>query len=300
MNHDGANLKISQLRALATVAKHQNFSQAALELNVSQSGISHAIASLEEELGVQLLHRGRYGAHLTPVGEQVVTQAQAIFTNLGNIVNAAQHAKGLDGGSVRIATFRSLATNIIPKILVQFRAQFPNIKVTIAEFEEATELEQALHQGSADIGLSDLLNPDQFETFELLKDEYIVLLPPDAKIAAETKTLTWEELARFPLILPHSQSCSKHINPYVEKETIPLNVAYRIRGDSTMISLVQQGLGAAILPRLAAEPIPDSLVAYNLPIPLERVIQVAMLKDAMHTPATYAFLETLQGLNCLS
>lgn len=288
------NIKIYQLRALVAVAEHQNFSQAALELNVSQSGISHAIASLEEELGVQLLHRGRYGAKVTPVGEQIVKHAESIFSCVSDIVSTAQHAKGLDGGNVRVATFRSLATNVIPEILVQFRTQFPNIKVTIAEYEEATELEQALHQGNADISLSDLLNPSEFDCFELLRDEYVALLPPNTEMDNDMEKLTWEQLATFPLILPNSQSCSKHINPYVQKQEIPLEVAYRIRGDSTIISLVKQGLGAAILPRLAAEPIPETIHACNLPIPLERVIHVAMCKDAMHTPATYAFLETLK------
>jgi len=289
------NIKISQLRALVAVAQHQNFSQAALELNVSQSGISHAIASLEEELGVQLLHRGRYGAHLTPVGEQIVQHAANVLTHLSDIVSAAQHAKGLDGGRVRVATFRSLATHLLPEILVKFRQQFPNIKVTITEFEEWTELEQALQQGNADISLSDLLNPNDFDSFELLRDEYVVLLPPNTVIHQETKTLTWEQLAQFPLILPNSQSCSRYIEPYVQQEKVPLEVAYRIRGDSTMISLVKQGLGAAILPRLAAEPIPETIHACNLPIPLERVIYAAMRKDALHTPATYAFLETLRA-----
>jgi len=289
------NIKISQLRALVAVAQHQNFSQAALELNVSQSGISHAIASLEEELGVQLLHRGRYGAHLTPVGEQIVQHAANVLTHLSDIISAAQHAKGLDGGRVRVATFRSLATHLLPEILVKFRQRFPNIKVTITEFEEWTELEQALQQGNADISLSDLLNPNDFDSFELLRDEYVVLLPPNTVIHQETKTLTWEELAQFPLILPNSQSCSRYIEPYVQQEKVPLEVAYRIRGDSTMISLVKQGLGAAILPRLAAEPIPETIHACNLPIPLERVIYAAMRKDALHTPATYAFLETLRA-----
>jgi len=288
------NLKISQLRALVAVAHHKNFSNAALELNVSQSGISHAIASLEEELGVQLLHRGRHGAHLTPVGEQICQHAETILSGLSDIITEAQHAKGLHGGSVRVATFRSLATNIIPQILVKFRSQFPNIKVTIIEFEEASELEQTLRDRKADLGLCDLIHPNDFETFELLRDEYVVLLPPNTIISEETKELTWEQLAKFPLILPNSQSCSKHINPYLKQKKVPLEIGYRIRGDSTMISLVQQGLGAAILPRLAAEPIPEAIQICCLPIHLERVIHVAMLKEAMHTPATYAFLKTLQ------
>lgn len=288
------NIKISQLRALVAVANHKNFGNAALELNVSQSGISHAIASLEEELGVQLVHRGRYGAYLTPVGEQIIKHAETIFGSLSEIVTEAQRAKGLHGGSVRVATFRSLATNIIPEILVKFRSQFPHIKVTIIEFEEASELEQALQEGKADLGVCDLINPNAFESFDLLTDEYLVLLPPNTIISQETEQLTWEQLANFSLIIPNSQSCSKHINPYLKEKC--LEVGYTIRGDSTMISLVKQGLGAAILPRLAAEPIPESIHACRLPIPLERVIQVATLKETMHTPAVFAFLETLKKL----
>ena len=288
------NIKISQLRALVAVANHNNFSTAALELNVSQSGISHAIASLEEELGVQLLHRGRYGAHLTPVGEKIVQHTETIFNTLSEIVLEAQRAKGLHGGSVRIATFRSLATHVLPEILVKFRFQFPEIKVIIVEFEEIAEIQQALRQGDADIGLSHLLESPEFDTFELLRDEYIVLLPPNTIIAEESEKLTWDQLANFPLIISKTQSCSQHLNPYLNKAKVPLEIAYTIRGDSTILSLVKQGLGAAILPRLAAEPIPESIQACALPTQIERVIQVATLKDAMHTPAVFAFLETLQ------
>ena len=57
-------LKISQLRALVAVADYSNFSEAALQMELSQSAVSHAIATLEEELGVQLLSRGRHGAYV--------------------------------------------------------------------------------------------------------------------------------------------------------------------------------------------------------------------------------------------
>jgi DNA-binding transcriptional ArsR family regulator len=71
-------LKISQLRALVAVANHGNFSEAALHLELSQSAVSHAIASLEEELGVMLLSRGRHGAHLTPDSTSVSMVMQGL------------------------------------------------------------------------------------------------------------------------------------------------------------------------------------------------------------------------------
>ena len=66
---DPYKLKISQLRTLVAVADYLNFSEAALHLKISQSSVSHAIATLETELGVILFHRGRNGAYPTPVGE---------------------------------------------------------------------------------------------------------------------------------------------------------------------------------------------------------------------------------------
>lgn len=73
-----------------------------------------------------------------------------------------------------------------------------------------------------------------------------------------------------------------------------MNTACDIQEDSTIVSMVMQGLGAAILPRLAAEPIPASLHIYPLPAPLKRVIGVATISEALHTPAVFAFLDTLK------
>lgn len=72
-----------------------------------------------------------------------------------------------------------------------------------------------------------------------------------------------------------------------------MNIAYEVREDSTIVSMVVQGLGAAILPRLAAEPLPPRLQACTLPIPLERIIGVAVLANTLQTPAVFAFLDVL-------
>jgi DNA-binding transcriptional LysR family regulator len=61
--------------------------------------------------------------------------------------------------------------------------------------------------------------------------------------------------------------------------------------------MVLQGLGAAILPRLAAEPLPPEVQVYSLPVPLERVIKVAVLANSLQSPAVFAFLDTLRGVD---
>jgi DNA-binding transcriptional LysR family regulator len=73
-----------------------------------------------------------------------------------------------------------------------------------------------------------------------------------------------------------------------------LKVAYEMDTDSAIVTLVAQGLGATILPRLAAQPIPPGVQAYSLPVPLFRRIGVAVLAEALHVPAVFAFLDVLK------
>lgn len=68
-----------------------------------------------------------------------------------------------------------------------------------------------------------------------------------------------------------------------------------MREDSTILSMAIQGLGAAIMPLLAATPVSPQLQVYSLPTPLERIIKIAVLKDGLHTPAVFAFLATLRN-----
>ena len=148
------HLKLSQLYVLIAVADCSSFSEAALQLQMSQSAISYAIASLEEELGVVLFSRGRYGANLTPVGEQVVDRARQVMYLLQDMVRQANLAKGLHGGQVRISAFRSAATQILPEVIAQFCRQHPAIAIGIAEYDDRPDVEAALRKGRADIGIT--------------------------------------------------------------------------------------------------------------------------------------------------
>ena len=290
---DPYKLKISQLRTLVAVADYKNFSEAALHLNISQSAVSHAIATLETELGIILFHRGRNGAYLTPVGEQLILPAQEILDLLQKMVTEANRVKGLEGGNVRVVAFRSAATHILPTLIAQFRDRFPSITVSIIEIDEHMEKESILRSGQADIGLVHLPCSEEFETWKIFRDEYVVLLPRSLEL--NQIQLTWKQLATYPLIISAIDSCSTRIRKYLQSSAESVNIAYQIKQDSTITSMAIQGLGAAIMPRLAAEPVPEQLKVYFLPVPLERIIKAAVVKNALHTPAVFAFLDVLKN-----
>ncbi len=162
------------------------------------------------------------------------------------------------------------------------------------EYRGDDGVEQALREGRVDVGLTCMPVTTEFESWQLLRDEYIVLFPPQADVPNQ---ITWADLAKFPVILPpnnDTDSCSLLIRGHLTRLGLPLTAAYEIVEDSTIVSMVSRGLGATIIARLAAEPLPPEIQIRDLPDALERPIRVITLSDALHPPAVYAFLDTLR------
>ena len=242
-----------------------------------------------------LFSRGRHGATLTPVGERIVGHVQDMLRSLDNISSEANLAKGLKGGQVRIAAFRSAATHLLPKAIAQFQRQFPAIAVILRDLDDCDEIESALRKGQIDLGITLLPTSEEFETWEVLRDDYVALLPTE--LAIDNDPITWEQIAAHPLILPtENYSCRIVIRDFFARLGRSLSPTYEFRDDSTILSMVEQGLGITILAKLAAQPISPLIQIRQLPEPLERIMGIAMLKNGLHPPAVYAFLECLKGM----
>jgi DNA-binding transcriptional LysR family regulator len=286
-------IKIAQLRALVIVAETGNFSEAALRLELSQSTVSHSIAALEEELGVVLLNRGRTGASLTPVGERVAAKATQVLQLVDEIAHEATQSRGLEGGVVRIVAFRSMASNVLPVAIAKLHQTYPNINVTITELDEVSDLQQALLEGKADLCVATSLPEESFETLPILQDPCIALVPNTCPI--DTPLLTWENLYQYPLISSVHGSCTQAVNKILRQAVPPIEVTYRIRTDSTIVGMVRQGLGIAIIHQLAAQPIPPDVRVAQLPFTVYRWLGASWPKDALLSPTVYAFLDALKA-----
>lgn len=282
-------MQLTQLRVLVAIAKSGSFSEAALELDLAQSSVSRAIASLEADLGVKLLHRGRFGASLTPIGEQIVSHASQMLALEADINRDVEAARGM--ARVRVASFRSAATHILPSKVAAFRSRYPQVEVSLIE-TDPLGVEDALRTARVDIGLVPLPRSSEFITWEIARDEYVVLLPPTRRPLPER--LSWAELAAYPFILYNYAECTTVVREHWARWGQALTTAYEVKEDSTIVSMVAQGLGAAILPRLAALPIPSGVSVRSLPVRLERIIGAAMWAEGKQSAAVFHFLSALQ------
>ena len=293
-------MKLSQIRSFVAVAKYGKFSSAAVELDLTQPTVSHAIASLENDLGVQLLFRGKKGVNLTPAGESVLVHCQQILQNIENIYQEVNLHKSLEGGEVRISAFRGASAQLLPKIKAHFKTRYPQINIKIAEEKDCPQVEQMVYEGKADLGFTILPTSKDLETIEVLRDDYIVLLPPNIKLDTDTEqnTISWQQLRSIPIIsYPDRNSCYKQIENYFAANGYQFLPAEQVRESDTIVNLVATGLGATIIPQLSVFHIPPSVAVCQLPKPLQRIVVVATPKDSDLSHAVWAFTDFIKQLD---
>lgn len=292
-------MKLSQIRSFVAVARCGKFSQAAIELDLTQPTVSHAIASLESELGVQLLLRGKKGISLTPAGESILIHCDRIFQSITDIQQEAKRYKSLGRGKIRIAAFRGAAAQLLPKIRAQFQVKYPQIKIEICEEKDCPQVEQMVWDGKADLGITILPTTKDLDTIELLRDEYVVLMPQNTpSYILEQQELSWTELLSLPLIsYPNQNSCFKQIEHYFALAGYQFQPAEQVRESDTIVNLVATGAGAAILPQLSVFHLPPSVTVHQLPQSLQRIVVVATPKNVDLSHAVWAFTDFIQQLD---
>lgn len=284
-------VKLSQLRSLEAVATTGSFSEAALQLDVSQSTVSHSIAALEDALGVVLIHRGPQRASLTPVGDRIFNQTRQILALVTDMGKEASRARGVEGGLVRIAAYRSMASEVLPEAIAILHERHPGIQVAITEYETIRGLADSLRDGKADFSIAELLRGEEYETFLIMEDPFIALVPQ----GDYPNPLTWETLRAQPLITS-SSDCCREVLSFLKQASPPIEVTYRIANDSTAVSMTRQGLGVSILPKLAAQPIPAEVNVAQLPFSFSRPLGISWYKNALLTPPVFALIDVFKEL----
>ncbi|MCC0175597.1 LysR family transcriptional regulator [Waterburya agarophytonicola K14] len=289
-------MKLSQIRSFVTVARYGKFSQAAIELNLTQPTVSHAIATLENDLGVQLLFRSKKGVNLTPAGESILAHCDRLLQSIEDIHQEANRFKSLGVGKIKISTFRGAAAQLLPQIRANFKTQYPQIAIEIAEEKDCPQVEQMIYEGKADIGFTILPTTKDLDTIEVLRDKYIVLLPPNITFSQPPNSaIAWTRLLSLPIVsYPDRNTCFRQIQNHFAGEGYKFQPAEQVRESDTIINLVATGVGAAILPQLSVFHIPEGVTVCELPKPLQRIVVAATPKDADLSHAVWAFIDFLK------
>ena len=144
-------MTLEQLRIFIAVAEKQHVTQAANELNLTQSATSAAIAALEARYGIKLFDRIGRGIVLTQTGRDFLVEARAVLARAKAAAQVLNDLAGLKRGSLTIAASQTVANYWLPSRIQAFRTAYPDIDLHIS-IANTEQVARAVHEGSADLG----------------------------------------------------------------------------------------------------------------------------------------------------
>jgi molybdate transport repressor ModE-like protein len=273
-----SGIEIRHLTALEAVAEEGSFRRAATRLGYVQSAISEQIAALERIVGQRLVERSRgAGAlELTEAGEILLAHATAIVGR----VKAAEADLGAlaDGsaGSLRLGIYQSVGARVIPRLLPRYARDWPDVRVLPREAP------------------TDALHPGPFESVELLRDPYVLLVAADSPLALEGGPVGLDDIAELPLIGHWTCRVLPRVEAELRAQGVEPNFVFRSDILSTVQALVGAGVGSAIIPRLGID-LSDTrtaVVQLDEGVPVQpRVISLFWHRDRYRSPASVGFVE---------
>lgn len=191
-------MSIKKYEVLLQTADLGSFTKASEVLGYTQSAISHIITGLEDELGLKLLSRDRFGVRLTAEGEALLPAIRTVCQENQEVLRQAARFHGLEVGRVRIGTFLSVSVHLLPHLLQTFSQRHPDITFELLQ-GSYEDIERWLSEGRIDLGFLRLPANSHFEATLLLEERILAIFPPEQ--APESPRVTVEQLKQAPYIL---------------------------------------------------------------------------------------------------
>ncbi|WP_460115243.1 LysR family transcriptional regulator [Pseudomonas sp. H2_D02] len=288
-------MTLTQLEIFSLVAELRGFTAAATRLGIGQSAVSHAIKTLEQELGVELFRRHQSLVEPSDIGQQLLLRARAMLGLANTLRQEAADARGMRRGTLRIGSFGPTSSmKLLPSILERFRALHPGIEVHVDEGPDRQVL-QWLDERRVDVGFV-VLPEERFDTFALMEDQMVALLPAAHPLAAQAN-LKLGELCNDPFILTEAGS-SELVWRLFNAARLTPNVRYRCSQLLSTLDIVSRGDAVSVVSEGSLPPLDDPRIAKRALSPrIPRQIGMAVLDRRQASPATLAFIELAQALH---
>jgi len=241
-------VRIEQLEYVAAVARLGSFRRAAEEIHVSQPALSESVRSLERELGVDILERGRQGAKVSATGRDLLPHVLTILDSVDRLRGAAddQHRSRR---VVRVGTVNAATVPLVAPVIRQFRETHRATQVEVFGAAHA-DVQRSLLEGSSDLGLVNYLQgddlPPELESTPLVSGRPVVCMHPGSPLAAAAM-VDVSDLRAAPLIAMRPGYVMYRFLHRLLGDDVPA-FSYSTDGAEMGKLMVAEGLGVTVLP----------------------------------------------------
>ena len=276
-------MTLTELRYIVAVARERHFGRAAEACFVSQPTLSVAIKKLEEELDVKLFERGSNEVSVTPLGEEIVRQAQTVIEQAAGIKEIARRGKDPVSGPLRLGVIYTVGPYLLPDLVRQAIERMPRMPLMLQENFTAKLLDM-LRTGELDAAILAEPFPDAGLAIAALYDEPFMVAVPKKHPLARRKRIPADELKKETMLLLGTGHCFRdHVlevcPEYAQFSSNSDGIHKSFEGSSleTIKYMVASGMGLTVVPQLSVPAEPDKHVAYvpfSDPVPTRRVVLV--------------------------
>lgn len=242
---------VHQLEYFVAVAEEHQFTRAAERLHVAQPSVSAQIRQLERSLGTQLFHRDPGAVSLTDAGEALLPLVRRVLADIAEVVHGVSELDALRRGHVGIGATPSLSTTLLPSLLGRFHDRYPGVSLTVSE-QGSRHLVEGVEAGQLDLALTILpLHRPNLERQVLAIEELVVVTASEHLIASRRDRITIADLRDVPMVMFRDgyDLRSATLAAFAEVGFDPV-VAVEGGEMGSVLSLVAEGLGAAIVPSI--------------------------------------------------
>lgn len=287
-------MDINKWEVFIKVAEVQNVTTAADELNISQSGVSYILKSLEKEIGFPLFTRHKRGVILTPNAEEILPAIHEFLNQKENIEQIMSQINGLNHGRLRISTLQSVSMTWLPKVLKQFNNDYPNITFDIREGGN-TIIEEALFNHEVDLCLTGYQpHLNSIEWIDLEQDCIMAVLPPNHKYAA-ADYVPLEMFIDESFLYPDSTYYQDIHFAFKKNNIVPKNVVCKSRDDFAIIAMTKEGIGSSLLYSKILEAYAGKdLIVKDIKPPIIRRLGIAIHSMESTSPVAKVFIKYIK------
>ncbi len=245
-------MTVKQIRAFLAVAHSMSFALACERLHLSQSALSLTIKALEEGLGGRLFTRNTRNVALTPEGEALLPLARRLIADWDNAEDELRQRFTLQRGRVTLAAMPSFAGNLLPPILKQFRARYPQVNVTVNDVINEQVLEM-VRDREVELGVAFEPQDSTSLVFTALYiDRFVAVVPKESPLA-QCSEIDWQALLQQPFItLQRPSTVRVMLEEHLRARGMQLPVEFESHQLATVGRMVASGLGVSAVPALCA------------------------------------------------
>lgn len=225
------------------VCKTKNFTKTSQRLNYSQAAVSHAVKSFEEEMGFPVFKRKKNGVELLPAATEVIESLERIILEEKHLKEISDSLTKADSGVVRIGTIFSMAINFLPNLLKEFTDRYPNIIFDIFT-GEYDEIHEHLAKGTIDLAFTSKDGAQGFSTTELLRDEFVAVLPLNHPLAQKA-ALSIQDFEGYPYI-PSGEKFNFEIGKIFEAVQVKPIIAFQLTDELMSHKMIEAGFGISV------------------------------------------------------